>query len=316
MLLLVGGLLVACSPSPSTPEPAHVSVRLKWLHQTQFAGIYVADQEGYYAEEGMVVEIEPIDLERQVTTEYVLNGENDFAIGAADEMIIARDEGQPVRALAVIFRIAPLVYVAPAKAGINTPFDLVGKTVALSPGQGTYLYEAMMGQLDIDRSQINEIDMTVWDVYECWETADICAHYATNGLARAKYDGVEATAIWPSDYGVPFYADVIFTTDEFIAKHPDVVERFIRATLRGWQKAIEDPDLAVAATLAVAPDLDEGFQLAAMNAGIPLIDTGEDTIGWMRPEAWQTMHDVLLEQGLIAGPVDLTTVYTNEFNEQ
>ena len=316
VLLLVSGLLTACSPSPSTPEPAHVSVRLKWMHQTQFAGIYVADQEGYYAEEGLSVEIEPIDLERQVTTEYVLSGENDFAIGAAEEMIIARAEQEPVCALAVIFRIAPLVYLAPAKAGINTPFDLVGKTVALSPGQGTYLYEAMMGQLDIDRSQINEIDMTVWDIYECWETADICAHYATNGLARAKYDGVETTAIWPSDYGVPFYADVIFTTDEFIAEHPDVVGRFVRATLRGWQKAIEDPDLAVAATLAVAPDMDAGFQLAAMNASIPLIDTGEDAIGWMRPEAWQTMHDVLLEQGLIAEPVDLTTVYTNEFNEQ
>jgi len=80
VLLLVSGLLTACSPSPSTPEPAHVSVRLKWMHQTQFAGIYVADQEGYYAEEGLIVEIEPIDLERQVTTEYVLSGENDFAM--------------------------------------------------------------------------------------------------------------------------------------------------------------------------------------------------------------------------------------------
>jgi len=53
-----------------------------------------------------------------------------------------------------------------------------------------------------------------------------------------------------------------------------------------------------------------------MRMSIPLIDTGEDTIGWMRPEIWQTMHDVLLEQGLIAAPVDLTAVYTNEFNEQ
>jgi len=313
VVLLVSGLLTACDQPTPTPEPATVSVRLKWMHQTQFAGIYVAEQEGYYAEEGLTVEIDPIDLDRQVTIEYVLTDENDIAIGAAEELIIARGEGQPVCAIAVIFRIAPLVYIAPTEAGVNSPADLVGKTVALSPGQGTYLYEAMMGQLDIDRSQINEIEMTAWDIYECWETADICAHYATNGLARANCDGVGATAIWPSDYGVPFYADVLFATDEFIAGHPDVVERFVRATLKGWQKAIEDPELAVAAALTFDPSLDQGFQLAAMMMSIPLIDTGEDTIGWMRPEIWQTMHDVLLEQGLIAEPVDLTAVYTNEF---
>lgn len=315
-LLLTSWLLTACNPSMPTPEPATVSVRLKWMHQTQFAGIYVAEQEGYYAEEGLTVEIDPIDLDRQITTEYVLSGENDIAIGAADEMIIARSEEQPVRAIAVIFRIAPLVYIAPTEAGINSPADLVGKTVALSPGQGTYLYEAMMRQQNIDRSQINEIEMTAWDIYECWETADACAHYATNGLARANHDGVGATAIWPNDYGVPFYADVLFATDEFIAEHPDVVERFVRATLKGWQKAIQDPELAVTATLAFDPNLDRGFQLAAMKMSIPLIDTGEDTIGWMRPEIWQIMHDVLLEQGLIAAPVDLTAVYTNEFMDK
>ena len=316
LLLMASGLLTACSPSTPTPNPAHVSVRLKWLHQTQFAGIYVADQEGYYAEENLTVTIEPVDLERQVTIEYVLSGENDIAIGAAEEIIIARSQGQPLRAIAVIFRIAPLVYIAPEAAGVNTPFDLRGKTVALSPGQGTYLYEAMMGQLGIDRSQINEIDATAWDLYECWQTADVCAHYATNGLARTRYDGVGATAIWPNDYGVPFYADVIFASDKFIEEHPDVVERFVRATLKGWQKAIEDPELATTATLAFDDSLDYGFQLAAMKMSIPLIDTGEDTLGWMRPERWQTMHDILIEQDIISSPVDLDTLYTNEFVEK
>lgn len=314
LVLLVGGAFTACT-TPA-PEPDQVSVRLKWMHQTQFAGIYVAAQEGYYTEENLAVTIEPIDLERQITTEYVLAGDNDFAIGSGEEMIIARSEGQPVRAIAVIFRLNPLVYIAPAEAGINSPADLAGKTIALSPGQGTYLYEAMMSQAGVDRSQINEIDMTAWDVYECWETADACAHYATNGLARARYDGVEATVLWPIDYGVPFYADVIFTSDEFIEEHPDVVERFVRATLKGWQKAIENPDLAAGAALAFDDSLDRGFQLAAMEMSIPLIDTGEDTIGWMKPAIWQTMHDILLEQGLIAAPVDLTTVYTNEFVEK
>jgi NitT/TauT family transport system substrate-binding protein len=315
VVLLASALLVACGATP-TPEPDQVSVQLKWLHQTQFAGFYLAEQEGYYAAENLAVELLPIDLDRQITYEYVVAGQADFGIGAAEEMIIARSEGHPVRAVAVIFRIAPLVYIAPGKANVHTPNDLIGKTVALSPGQGTYLYEAMMGRLGIDRSQINEIEETTFDIYECWETADVCAHYATNGLARANFDGVAATAIWPSDYGVPFYADVIFATEQFIEEHPDLVERFVRATLKGWQKAIEDPELATAATLAVDPSLEQGMQLAAMEMSIPLIDTGEDALGWMRPEIWQTMHDILLEQGLLDAPLDLDLVYTNQFIEQ
>jgi NitT/TauT family transport system substrate-binding protein len=315
IVLLAGALLVACGSQP-TPEPDQVSVQLKWLHQTQFAGFYLAEQEGYYATENLAVTLLPLDLNRQITYEYVLAGEADFGVGAAEEMIVARSEGHPVRAVAVIFRIAPLVYIAPEEAGIRTPNDLIGKTVALSPGQGTYLYEAMMGRLGIDRSQINEIQATTFDIYECWKTADACAHYATNGLAQTNYDGVGATAIWPGDYGVPFYADVIFTTDQFIEEHPDIVERFVRATIKGWQTAIEDPELATTATLAVDPNLERGMQLAAMEMSIPLIDTGEDSLGWMRPEIWQTMHDILLEQGLIEAPVDLNAVYTNEFVEK
>ncbi len=312
LLTLFSGLLVACN-QPAAPEPAEVSVRLKWLHQTQFAGIYLAEQEGYYAAENLKVKIDPIDLDNQVTLNYILNGENDIGIGAAEEMIIARSQGKPVEAVAVIFKLNPLTYISLEKTGIQSPYDLAGKTVALSPGQGTYLYEAMMGQLGIDRSQINETDMATFDIFECLNTADVCSHYATNGLARANYEGIGATAIWPSDYGVPFYADVIFTSDEFIKQHPDVVERFVRATLKGWQKAIENPQLAAEAALKYDPTLDKGFQLESMKISIPLIDTGQDHIGYMRPEIWQEMHDILLEQGLINAPVDLSKVYTNKF---
>lgn len=317
LVILFGLILTALATGcglQQAAEPEQISVRLKWLHQTQFAGIYVADQEGYYAQENLEVTVEPIDLERQVTLDYVLAGENDFAIGAAEEIIIAQSQGHPVRAVATIFKLTPLVYLSPAEAGIKTPSDLVGKTVALSPGQGTYLYEAMMGQLDIDRSQINEIDMSVWGL-DCWQTADMCAVYATNELVQANYEGIETNVLWPSDYGVPFYGDVIFTTEEFIEQNPDVVERFVRATLKGWQKAIEDPELATNATLQYDPELDKGFQLEAMKASIPLIDTG-DGLGLMQEERWQQMHDVVLEQGLIDGPVDLSKVYTNEFIEK
>jgi ABC-type nitrate/sulfonate/bicarbonate transport system substrate-binding protein len=128
--------------------------------------------------------------------------------------------------------------------------------------------------------------------------------------------GIKNSSIWPSDYGVPFYADVVFTTDDFIAKNPDVVERFLRATLRGWQFAVENPEKATTNTLAFDPKLDQAFQLLSLKATIPLVDTGNLPVGVMEPEMWQQMYDILLEQKVITTPFDISTAYTSEFMDK
>lgn len=315
LIVLIASFLTACTTETSS-EPASVSIRLKWLHQTQFAGIYVAEREGYYADENLTVTIDTVDFEQQLAHEKVTAGINDFGIGTPDELILARRQGQNVKAVAVIYRLNPLVYTSPASLNITRPQDLIGKSIALGPGQGTWLYAAMMGRMGIDRSQIQEIETTTFDIYECWETADACVDYAINGPVRVEQDGGEVNIIWPSDYGISFYADVIFTTDEMIAEHPDVVARFVRATLNGWSKAIEDPALGTAHTLSFDPALDETAQMAALNASIPLIDTGYVQLGYMEPQVWQEMMDVMVEQGILDQPIDVTTVYTNEFVEE
>lgn len=313
ILIFISILMTGCSSSQPEVEKTDISVRLKWLHQTQFAGIYVAEREGYYAEENLNVSLDTVDFAQQLAHEKVMAGENTFGIGTPDELILARQQGYPVRAIAVIYRLNPLVYTAPGDSGISTPQDLIGHSIGLGPGQGTWLYAAMMGRLGIDRSQIEEIETTTYDIYECWSLADACVDYATNGPVRVRFDGGTVNIIWPSDYGINFYADVLFTTDEFIAQNPDVVARFVRATLRGWNKAVEDPELGTEHTLSFDAELNYEAQLAALNASIPLIDTGQVSLGYMEPEIWQEMMDVMVEQGILSAPFDVTTVYTNEF---
>jgi NitT/TauT family transport system substrate-binding protein len=314
MLLLITGCTAAASSSK--PEPATVSVRLKWLHQIQFAGLYTAQQEGYYDEENLTVKLDEVDFNHQATYENVLAGDNEIGIGAPEELLLARSQGKPLRAVAVIFQLSPSVYLAKPESNVTTPQDFVRKTVAITPGQGDIIYTALLANLGIDPDRIKKIRPTAYDIEECWQTADVCPDYATNGLAMLRHKDADFVAIWPNEYGVSFYGDVIYTTDEFIEQHPDVVERFVRATLKGWQKAVDDIDVGVKDTLVFNSELDEGFQLAALESSIPLIDTGEARIGLMRPEVWQQMHDILLEQGLLAEPLDITTVYTNEFVEK
>jgi len=315
LLLSLSGLLLACTSSAIGPPPEPVSVRLKWLHQTQFAGLYMADQEGYYAAEQLQVRLDPVDFEQSSAIDQVLAGQNDFGISAAEDIIIARSQDKPVRAIAVIYRINPGILLIKPDSGIQSPQDFLGRKVALAP-DGSPVYKAMMKRLGLDRSQVEEIIYPGFDLWECWDLAPVCPNYATNGPVLLQQAGQPFSLIWPSDYGVDWYGDVLFTSDHMIAENPDRVARFVRASLRGWQHAIEAPDLAVTAALAYNPELDETFQRQALRASIPLIDSGRLPLGYMEAQVWQSVHDILLEQDLMATPLDVDQIYTNEFVEK
>jgi NitT/TauT family transport system substrate-binding protein len=122
--------------------------------------------------------------------------------------------------------------------------------------------------------------------------------------------------MWMEDYGIQFYADTIITHEALMADDPDLVARFLAATLRGWRYAIEHPDEAVAMTLRQDLTLDPGRQARMMEAQTPLVHTGEVSLGWMRPGTWQAMHDLLLEHGILDGAVDLDHAYTTAFLPQ
>jgi NitT/TauT family transport system substrate-binding protein len=257
VLALIAMLLSSCGSST-----AEVSVRLKWTHQTQFAGIYMADKEGYYSEENLKVTVEPVDFEQMLSVDKVAEGKNTFGVGAADEVIVARANGIPVRAIAVIFRISPQIYMSIGDVKVTTPEDLIGKRVGIGQGSGRWTFDAMIKKAGIDPSLITVEDPKTFETLdECLEKLkfDVCNAYSTDAIVRANMRGIESSAIWPGDYGVPFYADVIFTTDDFIAQNPDVVERFLRATIRGWQSAVETLKKPRKPPLVLPPNLTSFF---------------------------------------------------------
>jgi NitT/TauT family transport system substrate-binding protein len=320
VLVILSFLISGCSGSAESPAPqAEISVRLKWVHQAQFAGIYMAAKEGFYGEENLKVTIEPVDFDQMVSVDKVKEGKNTFGIGAADEVLVARANGVPVKAIAVIFRISPQIYMSIGDVKVTKPEDLIGKRVGIGAGSGQWTFNAMIGKAGIDPSQITIEDPKTFDTLDvCLKEMkyDVCNAYSTDAIVKADMQGIESSAIWPGDYGVPFYADVIFTTDDFIAKNPDIVERFLRATIRGWKAAIENPEKATDAALTFDPKLDKAFQLASLKATIPLVDTGTQPVGVMEPEMWQQMYNILLEQKVITKPFDVSTAYTSQFMDK
>jgi NitT/TauT family transport system substrate-binding protein len=315
LLLIILVCLAACAPRPApTPTPTSVTVALAWTHQAQFAGLYAADQKGYYAAEGLAVtfveggpSVDPIAT--------VGSGKAQFGDNAGDVLLVSRAAGKPVKAIAVIYRRSARVYVSLASSGITRPQDMAGKTISLN-ASGRAPFEAMMNRVGIQPNQYTLVNSTS-DLAPFYSgQVQVRAVYLTNEVLTMQAAGYALNIIYPDDYGIHNYGDVLMATDELIASQPDLVLRFLRASLKGWTYAVENPGETGAMVQKYNPQADPKLQVGQMTASLPLINTGEDHIGWMKPETWAGMEKLLTDQGVITAPLDVTSAYTMQFLNQ
>jgi NitT/TauT family transport system substrate-binding protein len=137
--------------------------------------------------------------------------------------------------------------------------------------------------------------------------------YLNNEVLTARASGHKLNIIYPDDYGIHNYGDTLVATDDLIAKNPDLVRRFLRATLKGWTYAVENSAAMGQMVLKYNSTADAALENDKMTASIPLVNTGEDHIGWMKPDVWAGMEKTLREQGVLTKTVTITDVYTMQF---
>ena len=311
-LVMVSLASAGCASGENQAPLDQVSIQLKWHHQAQFAGFYAADQHGYYADEGLSVSFieggPEVDL-----TNSLLDGTAQFSVAGADSLIVSRAEGRSIGAIAVVFRRNPLVFFTMADSNITRPQDFVGKKLRVTPFQMA-IFTTMMDRVGVSSDQYTLVCCELEPFLS--GDIDVSEGYLTNEVLAAQSAGHKINIIYPEDYGVHIYADTIIAADETITNNPDLVSRFLRATLDGWRWAIENPELAAVLALKYDPALNADLQIAQMLAGIPLIHTGEDQIGWMRSDVWQGMIGWLRDQAILTEPMESDEVYTMQFLDQ
>jgi len=315
VLFFIFGLIAsvsACAPAATpTPKLTPVTVQLLWTHNAEFAGFYAADQKGYYAAEGLSVTFR----EGGPNVDYltpVANGTAQFGDAGADELMLARADGKPLRAIAAVYRRSPLTFIALANSGLNRPQDFVGKTIRVTP-QTAATFHAMMARVGIRPDQYTEVNLPSDIAAFASGQVPVWSSYLTNFSVTVQQAGYKLNTIYPDDYGIHFYADSIFTTDDLIAKDPELVRHFLRATLKGWTFAVENPAAMGQIVLKYNSTADAALENAKMTASLPLVNTGEDFIGWMKPEIWAGMEKTLREQNVLTKSLDVTQVYTMQF---
>lgn len=312
--------LAGCGERAGLNLRERATVQLKWVHQAQFAGFYAAQENGLYTRENLQVDFleggEEVDV-----VGSLLSGKAQFAVLSPEDVLVRRSAGAPLVAVAALFRRSAVVYAVKKGSGIGRLSDFRGRAAAVSGRKDSvcefeYQFRALLKRAGLPESEVDFLpyDASYKEFIE--GKADITAAYVTAGVVKLNREGFELDLFRPGDYGIRFYSDLLVTTEDMLERDPGLVERFSRATLEGWRIALADRDAALDAVMKYARIKDREYQSAMMEAQAPLIDTGEDRLGWMKEKDWQEMQAVLVEEGVLASPVDLSRAFTTAVLER
>ncbi len=316
-------LVVACtaeSPTPTAPPLDEVSLQLQWVTQAQFAGYYVALDKGWYEEEGIALTIEPggPDL---VPVDLVAPGTRDFGITLLADLALYIQGGESVISIAQIQQRNGLLLIAERSSGIEGPEDFVDRRVGVWLGSWEAQFDALIAQAGITPQDF-ELVSQGWSMDPFLEgELDVASAMIYNEYHVVLESGVnpaDLNIIDYADYGLDFPGDTLFTSREMVEQNPDLCVRMVRASLRGWQYAIDHPEEAADIVLVY----DESgvqtreHQLSMMEEIARLVQVEGRSLGRTDEAAIQRTIDTLLQYGVLSGPVQPEDVYTNDFWEQ
>lgn len=297
---LAGGLWLALHALTATAlEP--VRLQLRWMHQFQFAGYYMALEKGYYRDAGFDVKILPGGPDVPRPVEEVLQGRADYAVTGSG-LVIEYMRGQPVVALAAIMQTSPIVWIVRGDGSVKTAHDLVDRKVMLMPPPESAELLTMFLQEGIALNRLN-VQPTTFRIEDLLEKrVDAYDGYISNEPFLLRQRGIPHRIINPRDYGVNFYADVLMTHARHAEDKPERVKAFTEATLAGWQYAFAHMEEAIALIHnRYAPDksLEHLRYEAAEIRKLAMPELVQ--LGHMNPGRWETIARNYIQVGMAVG---------------
>ena len=299
--LMAVPVLSAGNSTPSESPLRPVTLQLKWKHQFQFAGYYVARERGLYREAGLDVTIREHSDDAGV--EAVASGEIEFGIAMSD-LVVYRARGLPVVALASIFQHSPLVLLVRGDLGIDNLHSLDGRNVMIEPHAAELLAYLEFERMPITRLTVHPHTYDAGSLLD--GTVDAMSAYLTDEPFELRAAGIPYSLFSPRSGGIDFYGDTLFTSQRMIDSQPDVVEAFRAASIAGWRWALDHPEETVDLILERYSDRHSRAHLlfeAEQTGRLVLHDVVE--IGYMNPGRWKHIAEVYAELGSVPRNLDL-----------
>lgn len=320
-LILIGILVLMLSFSGCTEktdesvELEKVIVTLDWTPNTNHTGLYVAKDKGYYEEIGLDVDI--IQPSEGTAEQLVATDKAQFGISYQEATTFARLEGVPVVSIATVIQHNTSGFASIKDKGIETPKDFEGKKYG---GWGSPVEEATLKALmekydgDVEKAEI--LTSGVIDFFASSEK-DIDFAWIFEGWTgiEAQIRGIELNYIdlGKEDPALDYYTPIIITSEGLISENQELAKKFMKATAKGYEDAIENPEEAAEILLANAPELDQELVIESQKFLSNAYQAEASQWGIQKREVWANYTDWLYNNGLINSKIDIDAAFTNEF---
>ena len=318
-------LLTGCGGNNTAEKPAEsgelkeLDVVLDWYPNALHAFLYEAIEKGYYAQEGLKVNIRfPSNANDAIS--LVAAGKADIGLYYQQDVIQARaEQNVPVKSIGAVVQTPLNIILSLKEKNITSPSDLVGKTIGYA---GTELSEALirsiMENVGADYSDVTMIDVG-FDLMSSMTTGNVDATIGclvNHEVPQMEEEGFEVNWFDLDDYGVPtYYEGVFLANDKMIENEPEVLAAFLRASARGFADMKANPEEALAILLANQSaenfPLSETVERKSMQVLLPLMETDDAAFLSQSDACWQENIDWMRDQGLIDGEVSVDEVRVN-----
>jgi NitT/TauT family transport system substrate-binding protein len=298
-----------------------VVLLLNWYNYGEHGPFYLGLARGYYREEGIDLDIQE-GRGTGPTIQAVGAGSAQFGYADLGTTIRAVTRGAPVHAVGVLIQTSPMALVGFAEKNIRTPKDLVGKTVAMTPGGAVdTVFQAFAKATGLKEGDYKVVsgDATTKRNAVIHGQADVCTgHINDQSIFIADAAGKKVQNIMYADYGVNPVNNGIIVTKDTLTKQADLIRRFMRASTKAVEAAVKNPEEAIDALLKVnAKAGKREILLAGLQATLPLYHT-KHTQGQrpfrVAPADMRATLDIMVEYGGVepAKKGKAEDYYTNE----
>jgi NitT/TauT family transport system substrate-binding protein len=293
-----------------------IAFQLNWVAGGANAGFAAAVAEGFYKDVGLDVTVVQGNGSAN-TAQLVASGRSQLAYADAVSVSQLIAKGAPMKILSTIYQSNPNQVMALKKSGIKSIKDLTGRKVGVPSGSSqTTMLPLFLKANNLKESDLQLVNMPPAAMVPSLLQGQVDAILGSMDAyqIQAEAQGAELVNFPFATYGVPTVSTSIFANNDYIKQNPDVIRKFIAASLKGWSFAIDHPEKTVKDLKVVFSDLNEKLAASELAAIGPLFCSGgAKYIGKAEDALWAKSQELLAEVKLLPAGQDPKRYYTNEY---
>lgn len=300
------------SPSEASPPAKLTKVKqvTNWFAEPEHGGQYAALAKGFYEEAGLDMTIQSGGPGIS-STQIVASGQAEFGMGQADEILLARQNGIPLVAVAATFQKNPQGIMI-HKGKYKDLSELNGHKVYIASGASYWEYLKKAYKLD----KVEELKYTGSLANFVADPESATQIYVTSEPFTMEQEGVDVDYFLNYDLGYKQYGNVLYTTEDYLKNHPDIVKAYVEASVKGWNYYKDNVEEINKVMQEKNPDLKLEAMAFGAKAQEPLVYGGDAEthgVGYMSKEIWEGLQKQLVDIGLLKTAEPIEAAFTNEF---